>query len=42
MAYSLEDIAILSAKGAILGVFCWVLVKMRRLNSSVLEDKGVS
>ena len=29
MAYSLENIAILNAKGVLLGVFCGVLVKMK-------------
>ena len=42
--YSLENIAILNAKGATFGRNLWDISKnegLRRLNSSVLEDKGV-
>ena len=42
--YSLENIAILNAKGATFRCNLWDISKnegLRRLNSSVLEDKGV-
>ena len=45
VAYSLENIAILNAKGATFRCILWGISKnesLRRLNSSVLEDKGVS
>ena len=44
MAYSLKNIAILSAKGATFRCILWGISKnegLRRLNNSVLEDKGV-
>ena len=44
MDYSLENIAILSAKGATLRWILWGISRnegLRRLNNSVLEDKGV-
>ena len=44
MVYSLENIAILSAKEATFSCILWGIKKnevLRRLNSSVLEDKGV-
>ena len=44
MDYSLENIAILSAKGATLRCILWGISRnegLRRLNNSVLEDKGV-
>ena len=44
IAYSLENIAILSAKRATFRCILWVSsrnVGLRRLNNSVLEDKGV-
>ena len=44
MAYSLENIAILSAKGATFRCILWGISRnegLRRLNSSVLEDKDV-
>ena len=44
-AYSLEDKAILSAKGATFRCILWGISKnegLRKLNNSVLEDKGVS
>ena len=44
MAYSLENIAILSAKGATFRCILWGISRnegLRRLNNSVLEDKGV-
>ena len=44
MAYSLENIAILSAKGATFRCILWGISRnegLRRLNSSILEDKGV-
>ena len=44
MAYSLENIAILSAKGATFRcILCGISRNqgLRRLNSSVLENKGV-
>ena len=44
MAYSLENIAILSAKGATFRYILWGISRnegLRRLNNSVLEDKGV-
>ena len=43
-AYSLENIAILNAKEATFRCILWGISKnegLRRLNSSVLEDKGV-
>ena len=43
MAYSLENIAILSAKGATFRCILWGISRnegLRRLNNSVLEDKG--
>ena len=43
-AYSLENIAVLNAKGATFRCILWGISKnesLRRLNSSVLEDKGV-
>ena len=45
VAYSLENIAILNAKGATFRCILWGISKnesLRRLNSSGLEDKGVS
>ena len=44
MAYGLENIAILSAKGATFRCILWGISRnegLRRLNNSVLEDKGV-
>ena len=44
MAYSLENIAILSAKGATFRCILWGISRnegLRRLNSSVLENKGI-
>ena len=44
MAYSLENIAILSAKGATFRCILWGISRnegLRRLNNSVLEDRGV-
>ena len=44
MAYLLENIAILSTKGATFRCILWGISKnegLRRLNISVLEDKGV-
>ena len=44
MAYSLENIAVLNAKGATFRCILWGINRnegLRRLNSSVLEDKGV-
>ena len=44
MAYLLENIAILSAKGATFRCILWGISRnegLRRLNSSVLEDKDV-
>ena len=44
MAYGLENIAILSAKGATFRCILWGISRnegLRRLNSSVLEDKDV-
>ena len=44
MAYSLENIAILSAKGAKFRCILWDISRnegLRRLDSSGLEDKGV-
>ena len=44
IAYSLENIAILSAKGATFRYILWGISRnegLRRLNNSVLEDKGV-
>ena len=44
MAYSLENIAILSAKGATFRCILWGISRnegLRRLNNSVLEDWGV-
>ena len=44
MAYSLENIAILSAKRAAFRCILWdisINEGLRRLNNSVLEDKGV-
>ena len=44
MAYSLQNIAILSAKGATFRYILWVISRnegLRRLNNSVFEDKGV-
>ena len=44
IASLLENIAILSAKGATLRCILWGISRnegLRRLNSSVLEDKGV-
>ena len=45
MAHGLENITILSAKGATLIFILWGISRdegLRRLNNSVLEDKGVS
>ena len=45
MAHGLENIAILSAKGATFIFILWGISRnegLRRLNNSVLEDKGVS
>ena len=44
MAYSLENIAILSTKGATFSCILWGISRnedLRRLNDSVLKDKGV-
>ena len=44
MAYSLENIAILSAKGATFRCVLWGISRnegLRRLKNSVLENKGV-
>ena len=44
MVYSLKNIAILSAKGATFRCILWGISRnqgLRRLNSSVLENKGV-
>ena len=44
MAYGLENIATLSAKGANFRCILWVISRnegLRRLKNSVLEDKGV-
>ena len=45
MAYGLENIVILSAKGATFRCILWGISRneglIRRLNNSVLEDKGV-
>ena len=44
MAYSLENIAILNAKGATFRRILWVISRnegLKRLNKSVLKDKGV-
>ena len=44
MVYSLKNIAILSAKGATFRCILWGISRnegLRRLNNSVLEDKGV-
>ena len=44
MAYLLENTAILSANGATFRCILWSISRnegLRRLNSSVLEDKGV-
>ena len=44
MAYSLEKIAILSAKGATFRCILWGISRnegLRRLDSCVLENKGV-
>ena len=44
MAYGLENIAILSAKRATFSCILWSISRnegLRRLNNSVLEDKGV-
>ena len=44
MAYLLENTAILSAKGATFRCILWGISRnggLRRLNNSVLEDKGV-
>ena len=44
MAYALENIATLSAKGATFRCILWGISRnegLRRLNNSVLEDKGV-
>ena len=44
MVYSLENIAILSAKGATFRCILWGISRnegLRKLNNSVLEDKGV-
>ena len=44
MAYSLENIAILSAKGATFRCILWDISRnegLRRLKNSVLENKGV-
>ena len=44
MAYSSKNIAILSAKGATFRCILWGISRnqgLRRLNSSVLENKGV-
>ena len=43
MAYGLENIAILSAKGATFRCILWGISRnegLRRLNNSVLEDRG--
>ena len=44
MAFGLENIAILSTKGAIFRCILWSISRnegFERLNNSVLEDKGV-
>ena len=44
MAYGLENIAILNAKGATFRCILWGISRkegLRRLNNSVLENKGV-
>ena len=44
MDYSLENIAILSAKGTTFSCILWGISRnegLKRLNSSVLENKGV-
>ena len=44
MAYSLENLVILSTKGATFRCILWCISRnegLRRLNNSVLEDKGV-
>ena len=44
MAYLLENTAILSAKGGTFGCILWDISRndgLKRLHSSVLEDKGV-
>ena len=44
MAYSLENVAILSAKGATFRCILWDISRnegLRRLKNSVLENKGV-
>ena len=44
MAYGLENISILSAKGAAFRCILWGISRnegLRRLSNSVLEDKGV-
>ena len=44
MAHGLENIAVLSAKGATFRCILWCISRnegLRRLNNSVLEDKGV-
>ena len=44
MAYELENIAILSAKGATFRCILWDISRkegLRRLKNTVLEDKGV-
>ena len=44
MAYGLENIAILNAKGATFSCISWGISRnesLRRLNNSVLGDKGV-
>ena len=44
MAYSLENTAILSTKGTTFRCILWCISRnegLRRLNSSVLQDKGV-
>ena len=44
MAYSSENIAISSAKGATFRCILWSISKnegLKRLNNSLLEDKGV-
>ena len=44
MAYSLENISILRAKGATFSCILWGISRnegLKRLNNFVLEDKGV-
>ena len=44
MTYGLENIAILSARGATFKCILWGISRnegLRRLNNTVLEDKGV-